>query len=114
MTTTPGASGASGGLAHQPDLCSRGPGGMASVASASLVRQVGSLFEVGSAAGLSDRQLLDQFATGGDEAREAAFVALVARHGPMVLGICRRILGDRHDAEDAFQAVFLVLARKAP
>jgi RNA polymerase sigma factor (sigma-70 family) len=87
---------------------------MASVASASLVRQLGSLFEVGSAAGLSDRQLLERFATGGDEAREAAFAALVARHGPMVLGICCQILGDRHDAEDAFQAVFLVLARKAP
>jgi len=85
---------------------------MAQVASVSLVRQIGSLFEGGSVSGLSDRQLLERFAR-RDPAGEAAFAALVARHGPMVLGVCRQLVGDRHHAEDAFQAVFLVLARKA-
>jgi RNA polymerase sigma factor (sigma-70 family) len=83
---------------------------MAYLASGSVIRQLGSLFDGGSVAGLSDRQLLERFAARRDD---AAFAALVARHGPMVLGVCRQLLGDRHHAEDAFQAVFLVLARKA-
>ena len=86
---------------------------MSSVTTPSVVRQLGSLFEGGSVAGLSDRQLLERFIARRDAAGEAAFAALVARHGPMVLGVCRQLLGDRHHAEDAFQAVFLVLARKA-
>ena len=71
------------------------------------------LFGLGASASLGDGQLLGRFLAGGDEAREAAFSALVTRHGPMVLGVCRAGLGDPHDADDAFQATFLVLARKA-
>jgi RNA polymerase sigma factor (sigma-70 family) len=59
---------------------------------------------------LDDRQLLDRFASGRDE---AAFEELLTRHGPMVLDVCRRVLGDRAAADDAFQATFLVLASKA-
>ena len=86
---------------------------MANVTTQSVVRQIESLYGGGSVAGLSDRQLVERFVTRRDVAGEDAFAALVARHGPMVLGVCRQLLVDRQHAEDAFQAVFLVLARRA-
>src|SRR5262245_30951032 len=87
------------------DMVSRGTGG----AGVDLAR----IFRGESAAGLSDRELLAQFAGGGDRA-ESAFAALVGRHGPMVAAVCRRWLRDPADAADAFQATFLVLVRRAP
>src|SRR4051812_46543188 len=88
---------------------------MASVRSSGiLVDQLGRLYSLGSVGILTDDQLLDRFLTRDDPvASDAAFAALVERHGSMVLSVCRRILGDPHDAHDAFQATFLVLVRKA-
>jgi RNA polymerase sigma factor (sigma-70 family) len=74
------------------------------------VRELQALFEVGSLGGLSDGQLLDRFV---QRREEEVFEAIVRRHGPMVWGVCRRVLRDHHDAEDAFQTTFVVLARKA-
>jgi RNA polymerase sigma factor (sigma-70 family) len=74
------------------------------------LRRVRSVVLTREGCGLTDAQLLECFTERRDP---AAFEALVRRHGPMVLGVCRRVLGDSHDVEDAFQAVFLVLVRKA-
>ena len=71
-----------------------------------------SLFSGGVSTGLTDKELLERFATSRDSAGELAFATLVARHGPMVLSVCRRLLRDPHESEDAFQATFLVLVRK--
>ncbi len=81
----------------------------------SILQHVGTIFRDGVAAELSDRELLDRFArqADGQVSAEQAFAALVARHGPMVLRVCQAGLRDEHDALDAFQAVFLVLAHKA-
>jgi RNA polymerase sigma factor (sigma-70 family) len=73
-------------------------------------RQVQRLFQGGSVSGLTECQLLERFASDRDE---LAFGALLARHGPMVLGVCRGVLDDPNDVDDAFQATFLVLVKKA-
>ena len=78
-----------------------------------VLRQLRILYNVGTIGELTDGQLLERFATDPDEAAELAFSALVERHGPMVWRVCLAILRDQHHAEDAFQATFLVLVRKA-
>ncbi|MFO0953121.1 MAG: RNA polymerase sigma factor [Isosphaeraceae bacterium] len=83
---------------------------MASRPHGAVLHRVHQLFQLGSNAGLAEGQLLERFAQRQDE---SAFEAILARHGPMVLGVCRRVLGDGHAADDAFQATFLVLVRKA-
>jgi polysaccharide biosynthesis/export protein len=85
---------------------------MAGGQSVAMMRDIQTLFDTGTASGLSDRQLLERFATRRDASAEAAFEALVLRHGPMVLRVCRNALGDATDAQDAFQATFLILVRR--
>ncbi len=81
----------------------RGPVGAAA-------RPLRRIFGAGTVAGLAEWELLRRYLERGDE---DAFAAIVARHGPMVLGACRRVLADPADADDAFQVTFLTLARKA-
>src|SRR6516165_7795387 len=78
-----------------------------------VLRQLRTLFNVGAVRELTDGQLLERFATERGEAAELAFAVLVERHGPMVFRVCRGVLTDWHDTEDAFQATFLVLVKKA-
>jgi RNA polymerase sigma factor (sigma-70 family) len=86
-------------------MSGRGPG--------ILTRDLDVLFGVGTSAGLTDAQLLERFTQNRDDGAQAAFAALVARHGPMVLRVCGATLQNLTDIEDAFQATFLILARKA-
>jgi HlyD family secretion protein len=71
------------------------------------------LWTTGSMTGLSDSQLLSRFAQARDSTSELAFRELILRHGPMVLAVCRQVLRHSHDVDDAFQATFLVLVRRA-
>jgi RNA polymerase sigma factor (sigma-70 family) len=79
----------------------------------SVFREMRTLFHLGAVGSLGDGQLLEAFLSRRGEEAEDAFAAVVERHGPMVLRVCRRILMDPNDADDAFQVTFLVLARKA-
>ncbi len=83
---------------------------MAGGSSVELLRDIQTLFESGTASGLTDRQLLERFIRERDP---AAFEVLVLRHGPMVLRVCRNRLHDPNDAQDAFQATFLILVRRS-
>jgi RNA polymerase sigma factor (sigma-70 family) len=84
---------------------------MASGQLSTVLRHLHELTEAAQAGDLTDPELLERFTA---RREGAAFAALVKRHGPMVLSVCRRVLGNAHDAEDAFQATFLVLVRRAP
>ena len=77
------------------------------------LRELEDLFHTGIAGTLSDSELLERFVCCRDTMGEAAFSALVERHGPMVSRVCGEVLNDHHAAQDAVQATFLVLARQA-
>src|SRR5262249_45266400 len=83
---------------------------MANRRAGTFLGQVADLVETAAGRGPPDRELLDRFVAARDE---AAFAALVRRHGRTVLAVCRRVLRHEQDTEDAFQATFLVLAKKA-
>jgi RNA polymerase sigma factor (sigma-70 family) len=80
--------------------------------SLTLLRDIQTLFDSGTAAGLTDRQLLERFIARRDASAEEAFEVLILRHGPMVLRVCRNALADPNDIHDAFQATFLILVKQ--
>ncbi len=80
---------------------------------AGVMREFHQLFRLGAVGGMTDAQLVARFLARQDDGAQAAFEGLVDRHGPMVMQVCRGVLRDEHDAEDAFQTTFVVLARKA-
>lgn len=88
---------------------------MGSRSTGATLRHLRSIFGGGSLAGLADAELIDRFLDDDRASADAAFSALVERHGPMVHRVCRGVLGrsNEADADDAFQAVFLVLSRRA-
>ncbi len=97
---------------HSKGVQTEGNDAMAIRRSAHLLSSWRLLLGAGTAVGLTDGQLLGRFVE-PPCADCAAFDALVRRHGPMVLGVCRRVLVDPNDVDDAFQATFLILARRA-
>src|SRR5262249_18638729 len=105
------AEGFSGGDGSIMGACNRGDRGriMTHTPLADVLRHVRTLAAAAPPEG-SDSDLLRRFAAGNDP---HAFAALVRRHGPLLLRVCRRVLRHEQDAEDAFQATFLVLAKKA-
>jgi RND family efflux transporter MFP subunit len=105
--------GASGGHYGSESKHLRETGVMAVVESGMVSKHLRLLLRAGTVVGFSDRELLTRFLHRRDELAEAAFAAIVERHGPMVLSVCRGVLENPHDAEDAFQATFLVLAMRA-
>ena len=78
-----------------------------------VMRELHTLLAMGAAGSLTDSQLLERFLSRPRDESEVAFATLVARHGSMVMNACRPVLRDGHDAEDAFQATFLILVRHA-
>jgi hypothetical protein len=85
---------------------------MGKAGTGAVVQQLQMLWDAGAVGSTDDGALLEQFLV-RDGTAEGAFAALVERHGPMVLRVCRDVLRDPHDAKDAAQATFLILARKA-
>ena len=76
-------------------------------------RSLVTLFDAGTLGARTDRELLERFQSDRGAAGQEAFRVLVERHGPMVLGLCHSLVRDPHEAEDAFQATFLILVSKA-